>query len=100
MAPCAQATLGKNLGLPAGIAIGMNALLRPGTCTIGKARRPSSCLAMNGLLTKETTMGLDLRCAPSGANTIGHSSWDAFDLLFPHPNLLDLLYPTPARRCQ
>ena len=51
---------------------------------------------MNGSLTKETTMVLDLRSAPAGANAPKAPSQDIFDLLFPPPSPLDLLFPTPA----
>lgn len=38
----------------------------------------------------------DLRSTPTGANVPKAPSQDIFDLLFPPPSPLDLLFPTPA----
>jgi len=41
---------------------------------------------------------LDLRTAPIPASGWERTSQDAFDLLFPPPSPLDLLFPLQARR--
>jgi hypothetical protein len=51
---------------------------------------------MNRLLTKEPPMVvLDLRTAPISASGQERPSQDIFDLLFPPPSPLDLLFPLP-----